>query len=133
MIAALLTTLLPALVPAAVDGVRGLANKLLGGEQMKPANFADYIKMEEMGIAKLKALAELDKPTGNISVWVANLRASCRYIMGYLIIAAWLILKLLEGYGYIAEGSSQEAGDLARVVFGFLFGDRMWRHLKSPK
>ena len=133
MFAALLTTLLPALVPAAVDGVRGLANKLLGGDQMKPANFEDYVKLEELGIKKLEALAKLDAPAGNISVWVANLRASCRYIMGYIIIIAYFVLRLLEGYGYIEAGSSQEAGQLAQVVFGFLFGDRMWRHLKQPK
>ena len=132
MFATLLATILPALIPAAVDGVKGLANKLLGGAQMKPANFADYIKLEEMGIKKLEALAKLDKPSDNISVWVANLRASCRYVMGYIIILAWFTLRILEGYGYIEVGSSQEAGDLARVVFGFLFGDRMWRSLKKP-
>lgn len=133
MLATLLTTILPALVPAGVDIIKGAANRLLGGSQMQPSNFEEYVKLEELGIKRLQAIAELDKPASNISVWVANLRASCRYIAVYAIIGIWAIFGALSMFDFIPGDSQivQDTGELARVAFSFLFGDRMYRFYKS--
>ena len=131
MLTLLLTTLLPALIPAGVDIVKGAANKFFGGAQAEPANFADYIELRKLDIQKLQTLAELDKAPQNISIWVANLRASSRYVLAFIIIIAWFVLRLMEGLGYLSVGSSAEAGQLASIVFFFLFGDRMNQHFNS--
>lgn len=127
----LLTTVVPALVPAAVDGVKGAINHFAGGAQAKPGNFQEWLEYIKAMTERAKVLAELDKPASNISQWVADLRASARYIMGFFIIASWVVLRTLEGTGHLAVGSSAEAGDLARMVFAFLYGDRMWHKIKS--
>ena len=82
---------------------------------------------------RLKAVAELDRPAGEISRWVADLRASFRYALAGLIIAA------ATGIGvYVA---ATEPGlrkvvflaftEMAGSAFSFVFGDRMYRHLKG--
>ena len=71
---------------------------------------------------RLKALAELDRPSEKISPWVADLRASFRYVAGGLI-----IVSAVSTLFFNADLLVQDAvWNLAGSVFAFLFGDRMY-------
>ena len=129
----LLTTVVPALLPAAVDGVKGAINHFSGGSQMKPANFQEWIEYSKASVERMRALSELDKPVGAISQWVSDLRASTRYIMVYIILIVWGVTGVAEAYAVIPAGSEfmEESSRMARVAFSFLFGDRMYHKLKN--
>ena len=118
----ILSLVVPALIPAVADGLRGVFNKLTGGAGAKPANVEEQIKLMAAENERLKALAELDKPAENISPWVADLRASFRYVAGGLIILGAVSTLYLP-----ADLLVQDAiWNLAGSVFAFLFGDRMY-------
>ena len=118
----ILSLVVPALIPAVADGLRGVFNKLTGGAGAKPANVEEQIKLMAAENERLKALAELDKPSDKISPWVADLRASFRYVAGGLIILGAVSTLYLP-----ADLLVQDAiWNLAGSVFAFLFGDRMY-------
>ena len=77
---ALLTFLLPAIVPALTDGIRGLVAKVTGSAGQRPANIAERVQLMQAETARLQALATLDAPVGSPSQWVVDMRASYRYI-----------------------------------------------------
>ena len=56
----LLSLVLPALVPAFADGVRGLFARLTGGAGAQPQSVGEAIQLMEAQTARVKALAELD-------------------------------------------------------------------------
>lgn len=128
-----LSMILPALVPAVADGIKGLMRRWSGGDPAEPQNAEERISLMEAETERLKAMAELDRPAGEISRWVADLRASFRYVLAGLIIAGAV------GVGIYV--SAADAGlrkvvllafmDMAGSAFSFVFGDRMYRHLKG--
>lgn len=129
----LLTTVLPALVPALADGVRALIGKFVRGEgsaEFQPQNIAEAIQLKQAETERLKALAELDKPSGDISRWVADLRASTRYILTILIL---LTAVLTLFYPAIPTDYVNLAWDAANSAWSFVFGDRMYTYLKRGK
>ena len=129
---ALLALLLPALVPAAVDGFRGLVGWIFGGKGADPQNVEEAIKLMQAEVEKLKALAELDRPASNISQWVADLRASFRYLAAAIIICSTLLLIVAKGAGLAIEDEViNMLLTLSGSVFSFLFGDRVLLHLKG--
>ena len=118
----ILSLVVPALIPALADGLRGVFGRLTGGAGAKPQNVEEQIKLMAAENERLKAVAELDKPAENISPWVADLRASFRYIAGGLIILSAVSTLYLP-----ADLLVQDAiWNLAGSVFAFLFGDRMY-------
>lgn len=125
----LLTTLLPALIPAVGDGVRGIIAKFTGSAGAAPQNVEEQVTLLEAQTRQLQALAELDKPQGQISLWVANLRASARYLATFAVI--------LNGIGQAAFNNDPEmvrlSLNLAEGGFFFLFGDRVYLHLKKGR
>lgn len=125
---ALLSLLLPALVPVASDAIRGIVGRLTGGSGAQPQNVAEAIQLMQAETERLRAVAELDKPAENISKWVANVRASARYFMAFFIL-------LLTGVAILAPNVPVEYVDMliqvSSSVFSFLFGDRMYLHLKK--
>ena len=125
---ALLSMLLPALTPVVADGARAVFGKITGGAGAQPQNVAEAIQLMQAETEKLKALAELDKPTGEISQWVADLRASFRYIAAAIVILVACISIFIPGLdrGYVdmiwtASGS----------VWSFIFGDRMYAQMRK--
>lgn len=118
----ILSLVVPALIPAVADGLRGVFNKLTGGAGAKPANVEEQIKLMAAENERLKALAELDRPSEKISPWVADLRASFRYIAGGLIILAAVSSLYVRTDLYLQDA----VWNLAGSVFAFLFGDRMY-------
>jgi len=118
----ILSLVVPALIPAVADGLRGIFSRLTGGAGAKPQNVEEQIKLMTAENERLKALAELDKPSENISPWVADLRASFRYVASGLIILGAVSTLYLP-----ADLLVQDAiWNLAGSVFAFLFGDRMY-------
>lgn len=124
--ASILSLVIPALIPALADGIRGVFGKLTGGAGAKPQTVEEQIKMMAAENERLKALAELDKPAENISPWVADLRASFRYIAGGLIILG----AVSTLYAPVAQDVQEAVWNLAGSVFAFLFGDRMYLKFK---
>lgn len=133
----LLSLILPALVPAALDAVKSLFSaaqrKWLG------LTVDEEIKLISAEVEKLKALADLDNPYGTPSQWVIDLRASSRYVAAGISILAGI------GLGYVALFSnaitSEEmatlllpmALDLIGIPFAFIFGERLWAGMKGMK
>lgn len=121
--ASVLSLVIPALIPALADGIRGVFGRLTGGAGAKPQNVEEQIKLMTAENERLKALAELDKPAENISPWVADLRASFRYIAaGVIILAAVSTLYTPKMDVALFEA----IWNLAGSVFSFMFGDRMY-------
>ena len=118
----ILSLVVPALIPAVADGLRGVFSRLTGGAGAKPQNVEEQIKLMTAENERLKAVAELDKPAENISPWVADLRASFRYIAGGLIILAAVSSLYVRTDLYLQDA----VWNLAGSVFAFLFGDRMY-------
>ncbi|MBI5119295.1 hypothetical protein HZA56_22735 [Candidatus Poribacteria bacterium] len=121
-----LSLVIPALIPALADGLRGVFSRLTGGAGAKPQTVEEQIKLMAAENERLKALAELDKPAENISLWVADLRASFRYIAGGLIILG----AVSTLYAPVAQDVQEAVWNLAGSVFAFLFGDRMYLKFK---
>lgn len=129
MIDLLLTTLLPALLPVGIDALKAGVNKITDNAGATPSNFDERMKWEEFQLKKLLALADMDRPAGQISMWVANLRAAARYIAVFLILGVWGAITALnlpldtKEYELLAM--------LAQSAFFFLFGDRIYMGLKK--
>lgn len=127
-----LALLLPALLPVVSDGLRAIFNRVTNGAGVQPANVAEAVQLMEAETSKMKAMAELDKPAGSISTWVADLRASSRYIAaGVCIVGGYALIGLAAMYpGSIPEVLIDRSWDTADGGFSFLFGDRMYSHLR---
>jgi hypothetical protein len=134
---ALLALILPSLIPAGLDAVKGLFSaaqrKWLG------LTVEEEIKLDQAAIDRIKALAELDNPHGTPSQWVVDLRASFRYL------AAGLSILSGIGLGYAVIFHSGDFGeemrtfafstslDLIGIPFSFIFGERLWAGMKGLK
>lgn len=106
-----------------LDGIRGIFGKLTGGAGAKPQNVEEQIKLMAAENERLKAIAELDKPAENILPWVADLRASFRYIAaGVIIFGAISTLYMPK----LDPALFEAIWNLAGSVFSFMFGDRMY-------
>lgn len=121
----LIETILAALVPVGVEGVKQAINKWTGGVQ--PTSIDDQIKLQNADIERLKALAELDNPHGTPSQWVVDLRASSRYLGALLVIVAGLIALYIPNLPKEVVAIAMEA---VGIVFGFLFGQRITVNFK---
>lgn len=114
-----LETVLGLLAPAVVDGTRKLINKWTGGVQ--PQTIEDLAKMSQIEVDRLKALAELDKPIGDPSQWVVDLRASFRYVAVGLMWVGTLLAVLSNAPAEIIEVLLSLCG----TSLSFIIGERM--------
>lgn len=120
-------TIITALIPALTDGVRGVIGRFTKGAGAKPQNVEEVIELQEADTRRMTALAALDKPAANIAPWVANLRASIRYVMVLLIFlyAAGVTVWVDDPVTVV------NAQNMMASAFFFLFGDRVYLHLKG--
>lgn len=128
MLSLLLTTLLPALLPVGIDAAKVAVNRLSGGAAARPSTFAETMEWERFLLEKLKTLAELDKPFGQISQWVADLRASARYVAVFLILGVWAAITV--GNLPLDTQEYELLSQMATASFFFLFGDRIYMAVK---
>lgn len=114
---------LPAVTPALTAGLSGLFGRIFGSKGAVPQTFEQAVQWENVMVQKLTALAALDAPAGNISPWVANLRACNRYILADLIIVGSIVVVFATA---APEAVKLQALDMMEVVFSFFFGERMY-------
>lgn len=122
----LLTTLLSALVPVGVEGIKHVITSKLGGVQ--PTTVAEQIQLDDQEIKRLNAVAALDNPIGTPSQWVVDLRASSRYIAAFVVIGGGIATLFISGIDPVISTTALEA---ANVAFGFLFGQRITANFKK--
>jgi hypothetical protein len=124
----ILESLIPALLPVATDGVRGLFNKFTGGAGAKPANVEEVVTLMDAETKRLQALADIDSGEG-VSQWVANIRALQRPVVSLAIILAYI--------GVVGSGQDQtiieNVGGYAQMVTFYLFGDRTYMYFKKQQ
>jgi hypothetical protein len=122
----ILATILSALTPVGIEGVKQLITRFTGG--VRATSVAEQIQLDNADIERLKAVAALDVPGGTPSQWVIDLRASARYIGALTTIAVGVGMLLMPGMSLEAKAVGLEA---ASVCFGFLFGQRILVNLKK--
>ena len=124
----LLETLIPALLPAATDGIKAVINKVTGGAGAKPANVQEVITLMDAETKRMQALASIDQ-AGNVSQWVSNIRALQRPAASAVIIIGYI--------GCMALGNDDaltlQMGSYAQMVTFYLFGDRTYMYFKRDK
>ena len=129
-----LEVILAAFLPVLADGVRTGFRWLFGGNPAMPMNVGERVQLIDAEVRKLEAVAKLDFPLQNVSWWVADLRASFRYVAAGVIIVASFGALLMAGAGWVVISTEMQNTmlELLASVFAFLFGDRMYLHLKGP-
>lgn len=121
----IIESIIGALVPVGVEGIKQLITSLTGG--VKPATIEDQIKLDQSEIARIEALAKLDNPGGTPSQWVIDLRASSRYLGALVVICVGLSTL----YFSTTESIQRIGIEAANIAFGFLFGARIMANLKK--
>lgn len=122
------SVLFPALLPAITDGVRGIFAKFTKGAGGNPVNVTERIQLMQAETARLQALAEIDKPVGEPSLWVNNLRSSFRYIA---IIIIWLATVGAVFTPTVPEAITLIMLDLSGACMSFVIGERMYLTLRK--
>jgi hypothetical protein len=121
----ILETIIGALVPVGIDGIKQMFTRFAGG--VKPTTIAEQLQLDEADIKRIEALAKLDNPYGQPSQWVVDLRASSRYLGALAVILIGLSTLYLTIDPFV-----QRIGlEAANIAFGFLFGSRIMANLKK--
>ena len=121
----ILETIIGALVPVGVDGIKQLIGRFNGG--VRPTTIAEQVQLDQSEIARMEAIAKLDNPYGQPSQWVVDLRASSRYLGALFVILVGIGTLFLP-----VEPEIQRIGvEAANIAFGFLLGTRIMANLKK--
>ena len=125
----MLGLILPALVPAFADGMRGIFAKLTGGAGGMPQNVEERCQLMQAEATKLQALAALDNPEGTPSQWIVDLRACYRYV----IITAILIFTAIVVFNPTIVGTAVVSVflDMSGACMSFIIGERMYLSIKK--
>lgn len=115
----IIETIVGALVPVGIEGVKQLIAKMTGG--VRATSVEEQIKLDQNEIERMKTLAMLDNPGGTPSQWVIDLRASSRYIGALVTIAVGLSTLFIQ----VPEQVQLIGLQAANIAFGFLFGTRI--------
>ncbi len=121
----IIESIIGALVPVGVEGIKQLMTNFFGG--VKATSIDDQIKLDANEIEKIRAIAELDKPIGQPSQWVVDLRASARYIGALAVI----VVGISTLYAPVDVRIQAIALEAANIAFGFLFGSRIVANLRK--
>lgn len=124
------SVLLPSLMPALADVVRGLTAKITGGAGGQPQNVDERIKLMQADTERLKALATLDTPTGEPSQLVVDFRASFRYVAILLI---WVIAGISLFTPSVPAILTGMMIDLSGATMSFIIGERMYFKLSGKQ
>jgi hypothetical protein len=124
----LLSILIPSIVPAVTDAFRGIVAKFTGGAGGNPQNVSERIQLMNAETERLKALAEIDKPSGETSQWVTDTRAIYRY--GFVTMV-WIVAAFSLFTPEIPEAMKLVLLDMSGACGSFIIGERMYFNLKS--
>ena len=125
----IIQSIIAALLPVGIDGVKSLIGKFTGGE-VRATNIAEQIQLDNSQVEKLKALAALDNPYGTPSQWVIDLRASFRYLSAAIVISVGLGVQFATSVDPLLRAACL---DFAGIAFSFIFGDRVRIALTARK
>lgn len=128
MFSGLASLIFPALMPALTDGLRGIFAKVTGGAGGTPQNVNERIQLMQAETARLQALADIDKPSGEPSRWVTDMRSSFRYVA---ILIIWLATIAAVFTPDIAQSITLMMLDLSGACMSFVIGERMYLSLKK--
>ncbi len=124
----LATTVLPALLPAAADAVRGLIAKFTGGAGSNPQTVDEVIKLRDSDNRRLELLAQLDGQ-GETYKWVEAIRKLQRPTVVAVTLIVWSIVFLNpQTYDDFTRDVVQAS---ASSVWFYLFGERGYMAIKS--
>lgn len=124
----IVSSILGALLPVASDAIGSIVQRLTGGAGGLSKNVDDVVKLKSADMEFLKAMAELDKPAPNVSVWVADLRGSFRPIIAITAFIGGIITLFDPG---IPEHVSDNIFQLATMTTTYLFGERFMMGIKG--
>jgi len=124
----ILSLIFPSVIPVLADGVRGIFAKFSGGAGGTPQNVDERIKLMEAETARLQALADIDKPSGEPSKWVTDFRASFRYVAILLI---WIATIVAVFDTSLSQNIVLMMLDLSGACMSFVIGERMYLSLKK--
>lgn len=124
----LLAVLLPAIMPVLSDAFRGLVAKFTGGAGGNPQNVSERIQLMSAETERLKALADIDRPSGVTSQWVTDVRAIYRYAF---ITAVWIVTAIAVFTPEVDSNFKLILLDLSGACGSFIIGERMYFHLKG--
>ena len=123
-----LETVIPALIPVAVDGVRALVNRISNGDGAKPSNPDDVVKLMQAETARLRALAEIDAG-GSTYAWGEAARKLQRPVYGLVALIAYVGAINTE----TAPEVTIQVGQWVQMFGFYLFGDRTYMYLKEGR
>lgn len=123
----ILSLIFPAVLPVLADGVRGIFAKITGGAGGNPQNVAERIQLMQAETERLKAMAEIDKPSGEPRRWVTDMRASFRYIA---IMIIW-IATIIAVFNDVPHEFTLVLLDLSGACMSFVIGERMYLTLRK--
>jgi len=126
----ILSLILPALVPAFTDGLRGIFARITGGAGGQPQNVAERVQLMEAEAQKLQAMASLDgNVTGQPAQWIVDLRAAFRYvIISAILIFTGIIVFYPSVVGATVIGVFL---DMSGACMSFVIGERMYLSIKK--
>lgn len=123
----ILSILLPALLPAVSDGLRGLIARFTGGAGAQPQNVAETIQLMQAQTERVKALAELDALGQGASRWVVDLRGAFRY----LAVGGILASTMAGVYAGLDPVPMAVMLELSGACMSFIIGERMYLGIKK--
>jgi hypothetical protein len=118
---AVITSIIGALLPTVTDAFGAIINRLTGGAGALPKNVDEVIKLQAADVERLRALADLDKPTGDVSRWVADLRASFRPIIACAAFSVGVATLFVRD---VPMEVANNIFALASMVTSYMFGER---------
>lgn len=128
MFSGLASLIFPALMPALTDGLRGIFAKVTGGAGGTPQNVNERIQLMEAETKRLQALADIDKPSGEPSRWVTDVRAIFRYAAITII---WIGTLSAVFTPSVPQTVTLMLLDLSGACMSFVIGERMYLSLKK--
>ncbi len=120
----LAAVVIPAILPAAVDGLKNILAKWTGGPQA--TTIEEQIKLQNADVQRLEALAKLDNPYGTPSQWVVDIRASFRYIASGVIVLVVPVSFFVD----MQEPIRELILNWGSAAMFFIFGERTLLSMK---
>lgn len=122
-----LSLIFPAVLPVLADGVRGVFAKITGGAGGNPQNVGERIQLMQAETERLKAMAEIDRPAGEPSQLVVDMRASFRYVA---ILIIW-VATIVAVFSDVPHEFTLVLLDLSGATMSFVIGERMYLTLRK--
>jgi len=120
-------TLVALFGPLIKSGGQALINKFAKGEQYKPANVDDAIKLMEAETKQLEARGKVGDTEGEALPWVTSVIKLQRPIIVYGTITGFMIMSLID---LGTPEDKKMISEMATMVIFWLFGERTMMRLK---